>query len=380
VRWSALWKRRKYRYGLLGLTGMALLAFAVVSLPTAVASALMAAIVLICGLISVTWYVRQPVLELVHAPSLVTRRHGALSANICGVAHYLARICYRLNDGPELPVPQAPERSPKPCFTIELEPGTLRAGRNTLVVESWVPARRTIRKTTTFQYDPAPIQLPLMQDWSNAILESQDGCWEVVQTPIGGRVRPCPGKENYDRILLVTGAFSVPRRVETDMVYQGRGASRHSQFGFGVLSLWGGHPDEPQYRPRRGWRYGAAWFFSSYGVNAEFSIKEGAERRWDATMSVNSRVEPGGRYRLVVECWTVSDPQGKHPRHRQRMKWWIWGQNEPDEWIECSEGGRARLPQGDYAVALLAHQCQVDFGPVHVSLLPAREALSNDNP
>lgn len=369
VRWPALLRRRKFRYAAGGAAGSAALGAAVVWLPFVLSAALLGLVGTITAAGAVAWYLRQPVFRLHHAPARVSRRHGVLSANFCGTAHFLARITYRVNGHDWVTVTQAPERSRRPNFTIEVEPESLRDGDNTIEFRVRVPGRQGIDERVSFSYDPAPVRLPAAEDWRDPVLESQDGCWEVIETLSGNRVRPCPGTEAYDRILLVTGAFPAPRRIETDVIYVGRGASRHPQFGFGLLSLWGGHPDEPGHRPRRGWRYAAAWYFSSYGANAEFSVKEGADRRWDATSLVNGRVQPHGHYRVVAECCTEHDSAGRHLRHRQRMKWWPADEPEPDEWIECAEAGRARLPPGEYAVALLAHQCQVEFGKVHVHAL-----------
>jgi len=179
-----------------------------------------------------------------------------------------------------------------------------------------------------------------------------------------------PGSEGYDRILLVTGAFPAARRVETEVVFRSFCADQ-IWAGFGVLPLWGGHLDEPGRRPRRGWLYGVAWFMKPYGPWCEFSVKRGDQARHD-TFAGRTTIEPqpGTRFRIIAECWPETSPLGGHVRYRQRAKIWPMDQPEPRDWIECAEQGGARLPERDYAVALLAHQCQVEFGPVRVLPLP----------
>jgi hypothetical protein len=80
-------------------------------------------------------------------------------------------------------------------------------------------------------------------------------------------------------------------------------------------------------------------------------------------------LQPDSRYLLLVECRPVTGPDGTHRHYSQRMKWWLEGDKEPDAWMELHDAGGAPLPPGEYAVALVAHRSQVEFGPVKVTAL-----------
>jgi hypothetical protein len=218
--------------------------------------------------------------------------------------------------------------------------------------------------TLQFEYDPTPISLPLTVDWRTADLDVQDGFWETFSTPDGYRVRPKPGFEDYDRLIVVAGAFPGGRRIETDLVFR-RSMTRSKPFGFGVLPLWGGHPDGASIRPRRGWNFSLVWFYSRYnGVGMEFSYKYGnAQPDWISSYR-NLTLAANVRYFLAVEAWPELDAAGAHKRYRQRMQWWTEGEPPPHEWIELTDAEGAPIPPGEYAVALNAHRSQVDFGPV----------------
>jgi hypothetical protein len=185
------------------------------------------------------------------------------------------------------------------------------------------------------------------------------------------RVRPVPGSENYDRIIAVTGAFAGGRRVETDLIFRSN-AFGQVTFGFGVLSLWGGHPDDPGVSPRRGWNYGLAWFFSHHkGVGIEFSYKYGNAPIQCVSSYRTLNLAINHRYFLIAECWPELDTSGRHLRYRQRMKWWGEGEPAPDEWIDLADTEGAPIPAREYSVAIIAHHCQADFGPVVVTPLEA---------
>jgi hypothetical protein len=70
---------------------------------------------------------------------------------------------------------------------------------------------------------------------------------------------------------------------------------------------------------------------------------------------------------LTAECVPELDEDGNHLRYRQRLKWHADGEPAPDEWIELTDTQGAPLPPGEYAVGLVTHRCQVDFGPVTVT-------------
>jgi hypothetical protein len=53
------------------------------------------------------------------------------------------------------------------------------------------------------------------------------------------------------------------------------------------------------------------------------------------------------------------------------MKWWGEGEPAPDEWIELADTEGSPIPAREYSVAIVAHHCQADFGPVIVTPLEA---------
>lgn len=316
------------------------------------------------------WWSQPPLLEIDHAPVLFTRRGGDLSANLCGRAFRYADLRYQVNGGDWQPLVQEDPRAPKPWWTVELLGQELRTGVNEVVLEASALGRSTRRETLVFDYDDTPVELPLTQDWSGA-LDVQDGQWETLEVDGARHVRPVPGTEYYDRMILATGAFAGGRRVETEVTFRSF-RPWETWCGFGVITMWGGHHDQG-HRPRRGWRYAIAWYMKPYGMWCEFSDKAADGQRHDAFAGETwPEPEPGSRWSLIAECWPELDAQGNHLRHRQRMKLWPAGTPEPTAWLSVAERGDARVPPGEYAVALVAHECQAEFGPVRVQALPAR--------
>ena len=334
-----------------------------------------AATLAILAVLAILYY-RAPLLEVHHLPQIFARRIDDLSANACGIALPLARLEYRLNGQSWQEVRRRRPRVPWPHFTVEILPQELKVGRNLLEIRATAPARPQKSIAREFSYDPATIHLPTTVTWDEADLDVQDGTWETVATSDGSRrVRPRPGTEGYDRILVVTGAFPPARRVEADVTFHHR---VRPDFGFGVLTLWGGHPDAEGGRPRRGWLYGLAWLATyEKGVTSEFSSKWGPAKRIDSFGVLPYEPVPGKRYAIIAETWPVIGADGGHDHFRQRIKWWAHGEQEPDGWIEATDGD-SRLEDREYAVALLAHNCQADFGPVRVTDLPDRSSPDSD--
>ena len=305
-----------------------------------------------------------------------SRRSGDLTVNLCGALSPLARSArYRVNGGRWHVLRGEPPRNYAPFFTIELEAAELRPGANELLIEASGYAR--LRPSVTrlqFEYDPSPVRLPIVLDWKGRRVEVEEGLWETYGAGGEWRARPKPGYEGYDRIAMVSGAFAGGRRVRVEMVFRGRAGS--GPFGFGVMPLWGGRPDAAHDGPRRGLLFSIAWYSQGFeGVGQQFSMKKGgAPAVWHAC-SRNFSPRPDSRYVVVAEAWPMHDAAGRPAGYYQRMKLWVSGQQEPAEWVElvCDEG--KPLPSGEYAVALIAHRCQVEFGPVLVERLgpvPAR--------
>ena len=311
---------------------------------------------------------------IVHLPDTYPRRSLSLSANV--TAHVpLARtsIRFRVNDHAWHRI--ANMYSPRyvnGVVTLEMPSHELRSGANTLQIEASAPLRSGERYELSFSYDPSPVELPIRRSWKDEQLEAQDGYWEVVEVEGDWRVRPKPGYEGYDRLLLVTGAFPVPRRIETYAIHREARESVRHEVGFGVLSLWGGHPGGWSQLPRKGWSFAMGLYWSKPGgVGSEIShFDETGTPRWvnsyrDAPLIRNVK------YRIIIEL-DERRAGGRHRSYRQRMKMWPEGQREPDEWILLTDKEGALLPEGEYAVALFALDNQVEFGPIDV--LPLHSA------
>jgi hypothetical protein len=194
----------------------------------------------------------------------------------------------------------------------------------------------------------------------------QDGYWEKIDRGTTVSIRPVPGYEDYDRVVAVTSAFVGGRRIETDVFFH-RATNKNRPFGFGLLPLWGGRPDDPNHLPRRGWNFSIAWYYSHYkGVGIEFSYKYGPNAPdWLSTYT-NYTIEPNTLYHIVSETWPEVDSSGNHLRYKQRMKWWSNGDPEPATWLELVDSAGCPLQPEPYAIAIVAHRCQVEFGPLKI--------------
>lgn len=330
-------------------------------------SAITAAGILVHGCVASQ---KEPLVEIFHLPNRFSRRYGEFTANVCGaIAKGVKQLKYRLNEGEWIKFVQRGDRVPPPLFTLELRAENLRPGINRLTIEATSDISEPEITTVEFEYDPSPIKLPVTLDWStidNRNLDVQDGYWETLAADGGWRVRPKPGFEDYDRVLAVTGAFPGGRRIETDVIFHSHIEDR--LYGFGVLPMWGGHPDKVGVSPRRGWSLAIAWYYSDdEGVGMEFTYKDGKKKpKWVSSYR-DFDYQEGVRYLITAECVPELDGNGKHLHYRQRLKWHAEGEPEPDEWIEITDTEGAPLPPGEYAVGLVAHRCQVDFGPVTVT-------------
>ena len=316
----------------------------------------------------------EPLVRFTHAPDRFTRRSRDFTANLCGVLTPSVRNArYRLNDGEWRTVAHLEPRVKAPQFTVELPADELRPGRNRVTFDIRTYRGGVKRTEATFEYDDLPVKLPLKRDWSDEDLEIQDGHWERIRRDGAWVVRPVPGSESYDRILIAAGAFRGARQVETDVVFRKQIAPGRP-FGFGILPLWGGRPDSLGRSPRAGWNFGLTWYYSMYAaVGMEFSFKDADDPpRWVAAYRDIDLVRDS-HYRIVARCWSERNSSEKHGRFIQQMKWWPANGMEPHEWLEMSDVPGAPIPEGEYGVALIAHQVQVEFGSVMVRDLSPEE-------
>ncbi|MDY6949997.1 MAG: hypothetical protein SWE60_00660 [Thermodesulfobacteriota bacterium] len=319
--------------------------------------------------ISETVEFEQSMIKILHQPKVFTRRYADFTANISGVfSGRVEKATYRLNQGERHDVLHLPPRVPWPLFTIELSPEDLYPGENQLTLEVYGSETEKEAIPLRFTYDPSPITLPIRVDWSNTELDAHDGFWETINVDGTWHVRPKPGFEDYDRLLVVCGAFPGGRRIKTYLIYK-YATGNGKPYGFGILPLWGGRPDDV--RPRRGWNFSLGWYYSHYhGIGMEFSYKHGDDDlKWVATYLGDYDVEAGTKYFVVIETWPELDPKGSHLRYRQRMKWWAEREQEPPGWMDLADTEGCPIPEGEYAIALNAHRSQVEFGPVLVEPL-----------
>jgi hypothetical protein len=311
-------------------------------------------------------------LTLVQVPGRFERRAGEFTANACGFfGRKTTHARYRINDGEWRAITPEPPRVPPGLFTIDMPAASLVPGVNLLEIEAEQRGAPVHLIEKHFTYDASPPELPRHVDWAEVELDVGDGVWETIQRGDRTMVRPRPGFEDYDRTLVVSGAFAGGRRVETVLVFR-EPMVKGKMFGFGLLPLWGGRPDDAAAPIRRGWNFGLVWYYSHFsGVGLEFSYCHGGrDPRWTAAYR-NFEPEPGAVYRVVAEVWPEVDLDGKHRRYRQRMSWSIVG--SPTEiWMELTDDSGAALEPAEYGVALIAHRSQVEFGPVSITSLPPR--------
>jgi hypothetical protein len=320
------------------------------------------------GVVEFLDYRSSPLISIVHLPEIYARRGSSLSANATArSSKRVTDIRYRVNDHPWHRIARlSTKRFVNGIVTFEMPMEELTPGRNRVRIEADAPLRAKEQQEFVFSYDPAPVVLPLRRAWEGEQLEAQDGYWEAVEVEGEWRVRPKPGYEGYDRILLVTGAFSSSRRIETHMVFRHAVPTRRKEVAFGVLSLWGGHPGSWSSLPRRGWSFAMAQYWSKPGgVGSEFSHYDETSAPLWVNSYRNAPLLENVRYHMVIEV-EQERVQGQHRLHRQRTKIWPDGQPEPDEWLVLTDEEGARIPEGEYAVALFALDCQVEFGPVLV--------------
>lgn len=311
-------------------------------------------------------------IEIHHLPKCFARRYGDFTANICGLFKpAVKRARYRLNDGTWTDIKNTIPRVPSPLFNIELSDNELSSGLNELDIKVVTYRGKTAMETVQFQYDRSVVHLPRHIDWNHEDIDSQDGKWQKHIVGDACWIRPYPGEERYDRILVVSGAFAGARQVETEIIFQSP-MTPGKPFGFGILPLWGGRPDSMRNMPREGWNFSLVWYYSHYdAVGIEFSYKDGKlPPAWIATYR-NFDLEPGVPYRVKVQCWPKFDMTKKHLGYIQRMKWWERDETEPVEWMETSDIEGAPISPGEYGVTLIAHQVQALFGPVSITALDA---------
>ena len=310
----------------------------------------------------------QQLVLLYHQPAGVDQRCDEFTFNVPGELSALVYSAqYSLNGSALRPVPSGGVRYPSPQFCIEFFDQDLLKGNNELKIEVKAPLGRT--QAVEFHFTYPNKRLPKNLIWEkNTELQVEDGYWETALIDNEWRVRPVPGYEGYDKVLLLGGSFIGSRRVETDMIL--RKVIPSTEWGFGILPQWGGRPDSEGILPRRGWLFSLVWYFNRYkGYGAEFSERNGIEKAKFNTAYKSSSIEESRKYSVITECLDERDSQNKHIRYVLRFKWWASDENESRDWILLDDKSGWKLPEREYAIGLVCYNCQVDFGPVYISTL-----------
>ena len=315
---------------------------------------------------------RTDLFKVFHAPGFVSHRAGDFTVNICGIiGKRTKRLEYRLNRGPKKKVEQLAPYVPEPYFDIEIPAGNLLS-KNNLEIIATPKTGDSKFQSFFFEYSKdEPPSLPLTVDWASKDFEVGHGYWESVKVDGEWRARSCPGHEEYDRILIISGAFEEARRIETYMVFRNHACPKNQySYGFGILPLWGGRPDVETQFPKRGWKFSLAWYYSiRRAVGQEFSYKFGMETQDWIGLYRPFVLKPDVKNYLITETWPIEGANGLFKCYKQRMKWWQEGSPEPVEWMVLEDIQINPLEYGKYGIAFVCLYCQAEIGTVQISPL-----------
>lgn len=301
---------------------------------------------------------------------------GTLSVNVTGKrTRFVGKIEYRQGDtGPWLRLDLASPRLSRRSVVFELFPNEAKAHEITVNIRatSKIGTTRRFSRVVQIEAGSAVPVAPYLHEWIADDLETQDGRWELAVAPsgeTGSWVRPSPGTEAYDRILLAGPSFSGPRRVEFSFVLD-EIRKTPAPYGVGVLALWGGHLETTDRRPRRGWEYALGWWYSAYpgfGVEIARRVDNGPISTDNATR--DEPIELGKVYHMALEARPISKKDARGIA--LRMKW----SNSKDElesadWIlETFDTGQDLSVNKSYAIGVLAHRTSARFSPIQITPL-----------
>ena len=294
-------------------------------------------------------------------------KSGNISANFNGKSIvpniYLRSLSFRSNGGDWKVVVANSPRLESDQRLFEVEADHLEYGENSLEVRlrSFWGNQRTV--SHAFDYDGRAPDFPIFNDWETKPPEVQDGFWEVIESAtFGHATRPVPGTEGYDRLALIAPPFQGGRRAIVDIRFV---KATGAPFGFGFVPFWGGHIDEGEHFPRRGWEYGIAWYYShAKGFGVEFSNKEGPDPHTTIREYIPFQPTPGESYRLVAEAIVRDEVKSMRLKVRQLPD------GQFSEWITLTDEN-GLLSGTSHAVGLIAHRVQVEFGEIRVEKLDA---------
>ncbi|MCW9042449.1 MAG: hypothetical protein OQK05_03820 [Pseudopelagicola sp.] len=302
------------------------------------------------------------VFDLADAPALIGRKSDDVTANFNArsrlPAPVLRPLRFRANGGPWENLGRGSPRLGRGHVLIEIHADKLRPRANNLDIElqSLLGLRRTF--THPFHYHEDMPDFPIISDWERGPPEVQDGFWDIIKSDtLGYSIRPRLGHEGYDRFVLIAPPFQGSRRVTVDMRFAKATGALH---GFGVLPFWGGHLDPEGRFPRRGWEYGLAWYYSVQGgFGVEFSRKSGSDPHATDRIYRPHHPTAGDAFRIVVEAFDANGVKSIRLKTRP-LPHGAFG-----EWIELTDIS-GHLKGDRYAVGLIAHRAQVEFGKATV--------------
>jgi hypothetical protein len=298
------------------------------------------------------------VLAFADDETVIGRKSDNVTANFNARSHLPGPVVraarFRANAGAWKELDGSSPRQVRRHFLMEVHARDLIRGANNLEVElrSLLGFRRRIHHP--FQYRDDMPSFPIISDWATQAPEVQDGFWEVIRSEVFGyAIRPQSGDEGYDRFVLIAPPFKGSRRITVDLRFVEATDALH---GFGILPFWGGHLDPTERFPRRGWEYGIAWYYAVRGgFGAEFSKKIGGEPHATDRIYRPFSPAPGEAFRIVVEALDLKGRKTIKLRVRS-LPHGAFG-----EWIELLDVS-GHLQSDRYAVGLVAHRAQVEFG------------------
>lgn len=323
-------------------------------------------VVLIAAIVStVPWLVERfnprsadPSIWLDRLPDQVGPRSDDLTLNVSGILGPEQRAEWQWNEGEWSPVGQAQPRAPAPEFIIEIPADQIAAGTtNTLGLR----IGRQNGETTQYEHrfnvgsDSTPGAM---------VPEPHDGVWDWQ--PDLSAVRPRPGHEGYDRVFILNPQISGGRHLRVKIAFD-KSTQRWThrlrygpQYGFGLVPLWGGHPDPEDVRPRRGWLYGLAWYYArEEGFGSEAANRSGGDPI--EVVKQYGGWSPAADSGIDAYATPVKSEQGDF------LGWCLVS-------VLSSSDGDIRpaplfvdpaiLPERDYAAALIAHRTAVTFSEI----------------
>lgn len=303
-------------------------------------------------------------------PSVVGVRSGDVTLNFNGVLGSGQEAEYRLNGDDWSPVPQAGPRAPEPAFLVEVPADALLANDNRFEL------RVTAADGTVSLFERAFD----VSTQSGLMPEPQDGLWDWDSDL--SSIRPAPGREGYDRLFILDPSLAGGRHVSARMEFHGstQGLVHRlrfgAQYGVGLVALWGGHLEQQDVRPRRGWLYGLAWFYArDNGFGSEAAQRVGSQPMNIAKTYADWSPSEGQSVQMDAYAAPVQQEDGVF------LGWCLLSVLvSDDETIHPNPlfVTPEILPRRDYGAGLIAHRVDATFTSVDVQQIDPIIAEMNE--